>query len=46
MSDVFCVACQEFFPLAQYTREFRGSLFIEGKCPTCSGEVVKPVSTR
>lgn len=47
LGDVFCVACQKSFRLEKYnSREFRGALFIEGQCPTCGGEVVKPVGNR
>jgi hypothetical protein len=46
ISDVFCIACQKSFRLATFEeREFRGTLLIQGKCPYCGAEVVKPVST-
>jgi endogenous inhibitor of DNA gyrase (YacG/DUF329 family) len=46
VSDVFCVTCQKSFRLETFTeREFRGTLLIEGTCPTCGSPVAKPVSS-
>lgn len=46
LADVFCTTCQKSFPLTDFTeREFRGTLMIEGKCPSCGGPVIKPVSS-
>lgn len=46
LDDVFCMQCQKSFRLENFSeREFRGTLMIEGKCPTCGGDVVKPVSS-
>lgn len=46
VNDVFCVRCQKSFRLEEFReREFRGTLLIEGECPTCGEPVAKPVST-
>lgn len=47
LSDVFCIQCQKSFPIGTFTeREFKGMLLIEGKCPSCGGNVAKPVTER
>jgi hypothetical protein len=48
LSDIFCISCQKSFSLLGgefATREFRGTLFVEGKCPECGTAAAKPVST-
>jgi hypothetical protein len=48
LGDIYCIGCQKSFSLLGgefATREFRGTLFVEGKCPDCGTEAAKPVST-
>ena len=46
VADVFCMRCQKSFRMEEFTeREFRGTVMIEGKCPTCGEIAVKPVSS-